>query len=167
MSDILKTYWTAFYTKPRNEKKASERLMSDGYEIYCPTRSVIKQWSDRKKKVTEPVFSSYIFANVNEISRTEILMDSSIVSNVHWLGKPVVIRDQEILEIRNFLNEFPSANIVSNDFQNEDKVLVNSGPLSKFEGTVSKIIGNKAVLNIESLGIVIHAEVSLNRLEKI
>lgn len=167
MSDVLNTYWTAFYTKPRNEKKAADRLTSEGFDIYCPTRSVIKQWSDRKKKVTEPVFSSYIFAKVNEISRTQILTDPSIVSNVFWLGRPVVIRDVEIEEIRDFLNEFPLANIVSNNFQAEDRVLVNSGPLSKFEGTVSKIKGNKAVLNIESLGIVIHAEVSLNRLEKI
>lgn len=36
------TYWTAFYTKPRNEKKAAERLMSEGFDIYCPTRTVIK-----------------------------------------------------------------------------------------------------------------------------
>jgi transcription antitermination factor NusG len=126
MSKFHETYWTAFYTKPRNEKKAADRLISEGYNIYCPTRSVVKQWSDRKKKVTEPVFSSYIFANVNEISRPEILTNPSIVSNVHWLGKPAVIRDKEISEIRNFLNEFPSAEIVSNNFQNEDKVLVNS-----------------------------------------
>ena len=167
MSKLYSTYWTAFYTKPRNDKKAADRLMSEGFDVYCPTRTVIKQWSDRKKKVTEPIFSSYIFAKVNEFSRVEILMDPSIVSNVHWLGKPVVIRDKEISEIQDFLNEYPSANILSNNFENDDKVLVNSGPLSKFEGTVSKIIGNKAVLNIESLGIVIHAEVSLNRLEKI
>jgi len=167
MSNAFKTYWTAFYTKPRNEKKAAERLTLEGFEIYCPTRSVIKQWSDRKKKVTEPVFSSYIFAYVNEISRAQILMDPSIVCNVHWLGKPVVIRDKEISEIRDFLNEFPLATLGSADFKKEDKVLVNSGPLSKLEGTVSKIKGNRATLNIESLGIVIHAEISLNRLEKI
>ena len=53
------------------------------------------------------------------------------------------------------------------EFKSDDKVLVNSGPLSKLEGTVDQIKGNKAILNIESLGIVIHAEVSLNRIEKI
>jgi len=167
MSKLYSTYWTAFYTKPRNDKKAADRLMSEGFDVYCPTRTVIKQWSDRKKKVTEPIFSSYIFAKVNEISRNQILSDPSIVSNVYWLGKPAMIRDNEILEIRNFLNEFPLAKITSNEFKSDDKVLVNSGPLSKLEGTVDQIKGNKAILNIESLGIVIHAEVSLNRIEKI
>ncbi|MFT6214735.1 MAG: hypothetical protein ACJAS3_001130 [Roseivirga sp.] len=82
MNNFQGTYWTAFYTKPRNEKKASDRLKSKGFEVYCPTRTVLKQWSDRKKKVTEPVFNSYLFAKVDESQGLEILQDHGIVSNV-------------------------------------------------------------------------------------
>ena len=31
MSDYMNTYWTAFYTKPRNEKKAAERRFRFAY----------------------------------------------------------------------------------------------------------------------------------------
>ena len=68
ITDELK-YWTAFYTKPRNEKKVSERLLGSGFEIYCPVRTVLKQWSDRKKKIKEVLFTSYLFAYVNENER--------------------------------------------------------------------------------------------------
>ncbi len=103
-SDI---FWTAFYTMPRSEKKTAERLIERGYEVYCPTRTVVKQWSDRRKKVSEPFFTSYLFAKVNEKLRNEILKDRGVVSNVFWLGKPAIIREQEILAIKSFLEGFP------------------------------------------------------------
>ncbi|MFT7162482.1 MAG: transcription antitermination factor NusG [Bacteroidia bacterium] len=132
-------YWTAFYTKPRNEKNASDRLKLKGFEIYCPTRTVLKQWSDRKKKVTEPVFISYIFARVDEIARLEILKDSGIVSNVRWLGQPARIRVDEIVQIREFLEDYPSAQAFSTDFSIGDKINVDSGVLSGQYGTIRQV----------------------------
>ena len=109
MSNLESKYWTAFYTRPRNEKKVAERLSERGYIVYCPTRIVIKQWSDRKRKVKEPLFTSYIFAMVDELERQEILRDQGIVSSVFWLKKPVIIRDVEIEAIRGFLEDYPLA----------------------------------------------------------
>lgn len=158
-------YWTAFYTKPRSEKKVAERLLGKGHEIYCPTRTVMKQWSDRKKKVSEPVFTSYIFARVEEISRTEILMDSGVVSNVFWLGKPAIIRDSEIESIRNFLEEHTNAECYT--LAAGDCIAIDAGPLSGQSGVVSRVRGNKAYLSIASLSIELHAEVQVTHLKKV
>jgi transcription antitermination factor NusG len=163
----LEYYWTAFYTKPRNEKKASDRLKSKGFEVYCPTRTVLKQWSDRKKKVTEPVFNSYLFAKVDELKRLEILKDSGIVSNVRWLGKPAVIQDKEISEIKSFLEEFPLSELANENFQTGSKVHIDSGALSGQSGVIRKTQGNKAFLLIASLGLELYAEISLNHLRRV
>jgi len=61
--------WYALYTKPRHELKAKSQLSSVSIEYYLPTITVTKQWSDRKKKIEEPVFKGYIFIKVNEIGR--------------------------------------------------------------------------------------------------
>jgi len=61
--------WMAVYTKPRSEKKVAERLEKAGIEVYCPLQTVIKQWSDRKKKIKIPVFPSYVFVHVGESER--------------------------------------------------------------------------------------------------
>lgn len=167
MSNVENKFWTAFYTKPRNEKKAAERLSANGFHIYCPTRTVLKQWSDRKKKVTEPVFTSYLFAKVDEIERLDVLRDSGIISNVRWLGKPARIRESEINEIRAFLEEFPLAECFSSNVQIGENMLVESGPLSGQKGIVRRVQGNKAVLSIVSLGIIIQAEISLNHLKRV
>ena len=42
--------WYVLYTKPRHEIKALERLTQNGFEVYCPMKTTLKQWSDRKKK---------------------------------------------------------------------------------------------------------------------
>lgn len=167
MSDETKLYWTAFYTKPRNEKKAADRLISQGFEMYCPTRTVLKQWSDRKKKVVEPVFTSYVFAKVNEEMRLDILEDPSVVSNVRWLGQPAVVKEQEINEIRSFLEDFPKAETFSSQFGEGDKMDVDSGIFSGQSGTLRRIKGNKAILTINSLGLEIQAEVNLSHLKKV
>ena len=163
----MNTYWTAFYTKPRNEKKAAERLVKNGFDIYCPTRTVVKQWSDRKKKVSEPLFTSYLFARVNELTRIEILLDSSIVSNVYWLGQPAVIRDIEILEIKLFLEDYSSCEIELKNLTGDNNVIVESGPLSGQAGVIRYIQGNRAMLLISSLVIEMQAEISLGHLKKV
>tara|TARA_R110001592_G_scaffold119404_1_gene322428 strand:- start:26615 stop:27121 length:507 start_codon:yes stop_codon:yes gene_type:complete len=167
MNNSQRVYWTAFYTKPRNEKKAAERLISKGFDVYCPTRTVLKQWSDRKKKVIEPVFTSYLFAKVDEACRLEILKDSSIVSNVRWLGKPAIIQEQEISEIKSFLEEFPLSELSGESFQVGSRVNVDTGALSGQSGVIRKIQGNKVFLLISNLGVELKAEMSMNHLRKV
>ncbi len=163
MNNRNESYWTAFYTKPRNEKKAAERLLSKGLEVYCPTTTVVKQWSDRKKKIKEPVFSSYIFARVDETARQQILTDPSIVSSVFWLKRPVVIRQSEINAIKQFLQEFPQE-IRSVAIAEGDRAMISAGPLRGEEGVVIQRRGNKALLQLQSLGLELQAEISISKL---
>ena len=61
-----KSKWHVLYTKPRHEIKALERLAKKGFEVYCPMKTTLKQWSDRKKKVSVPLLPSYIFIKTTE-----------------------------------------------------------------------------------------------------
>lgn len=165
MNDLDQKHWLAFYTRPRNEKKAAESLSKKGYQIYCPTRTVLKQWSDRKKKVQEPLFTSYLFALVNESERQKILTDPAIVSTVYWLGKPAIIKQNEIDEIRRFLADFADSDSKKITVSHGDMASITSGPLRGEEGEVKEKRGNKVVLQIKSLGLEIQAVVSLSKLE--
>lgn len=166
MSTTPDKYWTAFYTKPRSERKTALRLEERGYEVYCPSQTVVKQWSDRKKKVVEPVFSSYLFARVDEKTRQEILQDHGIVHNVFWLRKPAVIREEEIQAIQNFLNEFKEVTVTSTSFASGEEVEIDGGPLMGKAGVIQKIQGQKAYLTIQSLDLLLQAEVGVNQLQK-
>lgn len=167
MNEADLKYWTAFYTKPRNEKKVSERLSGQGFNIFCPTRTVVKQWSDRKKKIKEPVFTSYIFANVYERERQQILRDQGIVSSVFWLKKPVVIRDEEIQAIKDFLDDYPEARVDNLDFTYGQELMISDGPLRGEKGELIKKKGNKVILNIVSLKYSLQAEISVLKVQEI
>ena len=161
-------YWTAFYTKPRSERKTAERLIEQGFEIYCPTKTVLKQWSDRKKKVKEPLFTSYVFAHVDEGDRQQILKDPGIVSNVKWLKEPVQIPSKEIDLIKQFLGEFPDAKVSPNKLFNVgDRVEIKEGIFKGAEGDVFKIKGNNVVLFLQSLNQYLHAEFSIYQVDTI
>ena len=160
-----KVYWTAFYTKPRNEKSVAERLERKGYTIYAPLRTTIKQWSDRKKKIQEPLFTSYVFACVDEAQRLQILEDPSIVSNVFWLGKPVVIRNEEIHTIQQFLEEYPSANANVSCFSKGQDVKIEEGVFKGEAGIVKEVRNSKIVVQLDSLGFELSAEIHPSKLK--
>jgi transcription antitermination factor NusG len=157
-------YWTAFYTKPRNEKSVAERLTRQGYDIYAPLRTTIKQWSDRKKKVQEPLFPSYIFAYVDETLRLEILQDSSIVSSVLWLKNPVKIRDEEIEAIQLFLEEHPGAKAHSAPFKKGQDVQIEEGPFSGKKGVVKEVRNNRIIVRLETLSFELSAAIHPSKL---
>ena len=165
MVEKSEKYWTAFYTKPRNEKKSAERLSAQGLEIYCPLRTTIRQWSDRKKKVKEPIFPSYIFAKIDERGRQLLLQDQGVLANVYWLGKPARIRETEIDAIKAFLGEFPDAWLSHIQVEEGQDVQIASGPLEGKSGVVRKIQGNKVFLQLETLGAELQAEININRLD--
>ena len=50
-------HWYALYVKSRSEKKVLSQLEDMGLEAFLPLVTRIKQWSDRKKKVEEPLFT--------------------------------------------------------------------------------------------------------------
>lgn len=93
-------YWRAFYTHPRAEKKCESRLQERELEVFLPTRAVVRQWKDRKKKVVEPLFPNYIFARVDERERLSILRTSGIVRCVAFGDGPAVVRDEEIRQLQ-------------------------------------------------------------------
>ena len=53
--------WFVLYTRPNQEIKVAEQLKEMKISCFCPTVSIIKQYSDRKKKVLKPLLPSYVF----------------------------------------------------------------------------------------------------------
>ena len=78
--------WYVIYTKPRNEKKVAERLQQIGITVYCPMITMIKQWSDRKKKVQIPLLNSYVFVCLEDKEREKVFQVSGVVRYLFWLG---------------------------------------------------------------------------------
>ena len=128
-------FWFALYTKPRNEFKAEQQLAAAGISNYLPTVTLVKQWSDRKKKVTEPLLRGYIFIYANEEGRLISLEQQSIVRCVFDVGRPARIPDWQIDNLRTML-ETKLDIIVHKGIVRGAKVIIKDGPFEGIIGTV-------------------------------
>ena len=150
MGDVK--HWYALYTKPRMEKKVHQLLSERGYVSYCPLNKVRKQWSDRVKVVEEPLFKSYVFVQLDQEGKSSVRFVNGVVNFVYWLGKPAVIRNDEIIRIRKFMKEFEAVKVEPISFPANSKVLISSGLLMDKEATVIRDRKNFVEVEIESLG---------------
>ncbi len=145
--------WYAVYTKPRWEKKVSSILTDRGIENYCPLNRVTRQWSDRKKTVLEPLFKGYIFVCPGDKGKWDIKKTEGIINYVYWLGKPAMIREAEIENIRKFLQEFDDVEVTEPYAGENDRVMIRQGIMMDYKGIIIEVAGNKAKVQIESMGI--------------
>jgi transcription antitermination factor NusG len=139
--------WYALYTKPRHEFKAEERLKLLGIENYLPKLKRIKQWSDRKKKVVEPLFNGYIFIRANEKERLEALEQNMIIKTVFFDGKPSVIPATVIDGLKNVIENSDDVKIL-NGIVKGTKVKVIDGPFNGVSGTVYEVSKHESMLAI-------------------
>lgn len=152
--------WFAVYTKPRWEKKIDSVLLRKGIESWCPVQKVERQWSDRKKVIEDPLFKSYVFVHVTESERSRVLMTDGVLNFVHHLGKPAVIREEEIDLIKKYLSEKQAQLSVHalEGFSENDRIRVSHGIFMDNEGTVVRGGKKKVYVKLESLGQVMIVE---------
>ena len=164
MPDIS-LYWYAVHTRPRWEKKVASLLDDQGIEHYCPLNKVTRQWSDRKKVILEPLFKGYVFIQIPESKKWELLKVNGIVNFVYWLGKPAKIREDEIDTIRKFLHEFDDVEVQDGLLTVRSVVRIKQGVLMNYKGLVLELNGNKARVKIESMGLQLSAVFDRKNLE--
>ena len=159
-----KKNWYAIYTKPRWEKKVHATLSGRGMESYCPLNKVHKKWSDRVKLVEEPLFKSYVFVHVPEEDQTRVRMVDGVLNYVYWQGKPAVVKEKEIEDIRRFLNEYKDVQLKPLEFQPHGKVMIRSGVMMDKEATIQRVLHQTVEVVIESLGYKLVAQIEKNNL---
>ena len=147
--------WYVLYTKPKWEKKVAERLTQIGVECYCPLITQIKQWSDRKKKVEMPLFNSYVFVQLSEIDRNTVFNIPGVVRYLFWLGKPAVVRDEEISIIKSSLKASNVSGITVSSIQVGDRIKLESGAFSNQDAIVQEVSKTHYILVLESMGCVL------------
>jgi transcription antitermination factor NusG len=137
--------WFALYTKSRFEKKTGQLLTEKGFEVYVPLVKTIKQWSDRKKIVEEPLFRSYLFFKTS-ISKLPIIKQTyGAVYIVSFNNKPAIIPDEQIKNLQLLLSSNEKFEISDEKFTTGEIVEVIRGSLQGLKGTFLDYRGNKTI----------------------
>jgi transcription antitermination factor NusG len=125
--------WLAIYTRHQHESLAARSLAYKGFEVFLPQYTSVRQWSDRTRKLTAPLFPGYVFLR-GEIGRQMgILTSPGVRGVVAFDGVPAIIPDVEIESVRQSLAR--RVRVEPHPFLNcGDWVRVKDGPLEGIEG---------------------------------
>ena len=162
--------WFAVYTHSRAEKKVNERAMNAGFETFLPLVTKVQQWSDRKKKVEVPLINSYVFVHTSKNNLNTILNIPGVLNILKYLGKPAIVKDVEIANLKVVVNaEDVEINVIgSMDLTKGENVEVLKGP---FAGLLAKCIDfagkHRVIIELEALRSCIEVNLPLNSIRKI
>ena len=157
--------WYAVYTKPRWEKKVSDLLTRKRIENYCPLNKVVRQWADRKKTILEPLFNCYVFVLATDTELVPVKQTEGVISFVHWLGRPAIIRTEEIDILKRFLLDHDNVKLEKIQVNINDRVKIISGPLMFMEGDVVEVKRKSVRISLPSLGYAMTAEIKTSEIE--
>lgn len=146
-------HWYVLYLSPRSEKKVKLLLEKKGIEVYLPIVRVLRQWSDRKKWIEEPLFRGYLFLRTSENQLESCRFVPGALYFLKFEGKHAILRDQDIENIRISLI-YPEHLTVNNfQFVEGQKIKIEHGPFKGLEGFISRQQGRRRIqVQIEALG---------------
>lgn len=163
--------WFVFYTKSRHEKKVLDFLEKSLFEVFLPLHKVVRQWSDRKKRVEVPLFNSYIFVRVPEHQIPDVLKIPGVSWNIKLGDKPAVLREEEFDIIKRFIASgffLETSSLERDEFKTGDRAKVIDGPLRGVVGRVFKENdGEKLEVLIDGINQVIRVTMPVELLKKI
>ena len=144
--------WYVIRTKPQHEIKSARILEDLGVEVFSPVVTEIRQWTDRKKKVTLPLFRTYVFANLEEKQRNLVFEAPGVLGFLNWQNKPAIAKSQEIEAIKSWLNNDRLDGFEVNSLKPGDKVEIKSGKLAKKKAIIKEVGSKKLKLILPDIG---------------
>lgn len=161
--------WYAIHTRPNAEKKVCERLALLKLEVYLPLITQVRDWSDRKKKISSPLISTFVFVKIEETRVYEALKVQGALGVLKYLGKPAIIKEQEIENLKILMTDSGEVSKIENiEFEEGEDVLVTKGP---FMGLVAQSVlikgKRRIIVSIEALGTVMEVNLPLSFVIKV
>ena len=148
------------------------QLEEMGIEAYLPLVTKVKQWSDRRKKIEEPLFKSYVFVHSNAKEYLPILNVYGVMRFVTFEHEAVVVPDNQIVAIKRFVEDYEHGEEFK--MQNSEVLKVGqmvriiNGPMKGLQGRLETIYNKRhLIVYIEVVGQYIPVHLSRAKVEPV
>lgn len=95
--------WYVVYTRQGMETKVAKELNKKNIECYCPVNKTSGKWWTLGKRHEQPLFTSCVFVKIAEKDVQVLKKINGVVNVLYWLGRPAVVKEDEIHMIKDFL----------------------------------------------------------------
>ncbi len=144
--------WYVIYVRSRHEFKVAERLTDAGVENFLPIVERVSRWKDRRKLVTFPLFSGYLFVHIDDdpFKRLTVLKATGVV---RFLGLSEsaheTVPDERIMALKRLVESKEQIDPYPY-LRGGRRVRINRGPLAGIEGTLVERLGqHMLVVNVD------------------
>jgi transcription elongation factor/antiterminator RfaH len=154
--------WYALQCWVRKEAMIVAQLQNQGFECLLPKYKSVREWSDRKKEVEQPLFPGYVFCRFEYSQRRPVIVTPGVLQVVGYGRKPMPVEDREIEAIQIAMaSELPSQPWPY--LTVGERVRIHTGKLGGLEGILINFKGNhRVVLSVSLLQRSVALEVDLS-----
>lgn len=167
LSESKPDEWYAVYTRHQHERTVAENLAGRGLEVFLPVYEALRQWTDRQKRLSLPLFPCYVFFRGNPERRARVLSTPGVHSIVGFGGRPAAIERSQVDAVRLAVeNHF---RVEPHPFLRQgDRVRVKSGSLMGIEGILIRKRGfARLIISADLLQKSVAVEVDAGSVERI
>ncbi len=175
----MQKHWYAVHTYSGHEKKVKtniERraetmgLKGKVFDILVPTEKESRVRQGKKSEIDRKVFPGYVFVQMVLDDNTWYLVKST-TGVIGFVGdsKPTVVKDSEVREIKNAIEESETKPILRPTWSVGQAVRVTAGPFADFNGSIQEINApkDKVKVLISIFGRDTPVELEFSQIEKI
>lgn len=163
----LNKQWYVLYVNVRHEKKVFEKFVEQGIESYVPIVKNVKQWSDRKKTVEEPLFTGYVFAKLlpHELDKPRYV--AGVINYLSFGKQKATVKQSEIDSLKYLIEKGYSLSTNSENIQVGAKVKLLLSAFKDEVATVHSIKDENALVYFESLNQFIKVKTPVSALQQV
>ncbi|MFD2552645.1 UpxY family transcription antiterminator [Bizionia sediminis] len=149
--------WYVLYVKRQHERKVEKRINDEipDVEAFCPTRTEIRTWSDRKKKLQVPIFNGLVFVCCEDKHRAAVFQIPGTMAYLHEQGKPGIVKNNEISHLKSLLENPNITQHTVEQWQPGNKIALDAFGFQNQEGVIQKKTKNKLWVVLTALGFVV------------
>ena len=146
MKEERKKYWFVLQTKYRQELKVSEILNGLGIEAYTPSKTEVKRWSDRTKKVQTSLLPSMVLIKIPKNKTYKVFEIPAVKKYLFVNGVRAKVFDYEVDAMKNYLNK---------KFEAEGEIKIGNKiniPILNQSAKVIEVNAKKCIVRLQLLG---------------
>jgi len=154
--------WFALQVIPKHERKVANILTYKGHTNFLPTYKKKQRWSDRTKVLELPLFSGYVFCQLNHSMARDVLSTPGVNRMVGFGGKPYPILDEEIGALQKVMRSGipPRPELY---LKVGRKVQVTDGPLAGVVGILTRYTNQeRLVISVDMIAQSISVEIDVS-----
>jgi transcription antitermination factor NusG len=150
--------WYMLYTKPKCEKKVAALLAKKKIENFLPLNATKITSFRKNKSVLEPLFKSYIFVNIAENQAPLVMQTDGVISLLHWMGHPAIVREDEIAAMKEFVSDYSNIELERSRVSMHACAELVEGPICSMDGKIFALKNKSVKVNLPSIGYILVAK---------